>query len=58
MYFKVIKVCSQPLILQLNITFKQPLNKDKFPEICTKKANAVSVHKREDKMLAKIVSSY
>ena len=48
----MIKICSQSLTLLLKIIFEHFLKIDKFPEI-RKKANAVPVRKREDKMLAK-----
>ena len=49
---KVIKTCSQSLILPLKIIFEHSLKKGKFPKIW-KKANVVPVHKKEDKMLVK-----
>ena len=49
---KMIKICSEPLILPLKIIFEHSLKKGKFPEIW-KKANVVPVHKREDQMLVK-----
>ena len=49
---KMIKTCSQSLILPSKIIFEQSLKKGKFPEIW-KKANVVPVHKKEDKMLVK-----
>ena len=53
----MIKICSQSLTLPLKIIFEHSLKKGKFPEIW-KKANVVPVHKREDKMLVKKLSSY
>ena len=49
---KMIKICSQSLILQLKIIFEHSLKKGKFPEIW-KKANVIPVHKKEDKMLVR-----
>ena len=49
---KMIKICSQSLILPLKIIFEHSLKKGKFPKIW-KKANVVPVHKKEDKMLVK-----
>ena len=49
---KMIKICSQSLILPLKIIFKHSLKKDKCSEIW-KKANVVPAHKKEDKMLVK-----
>ena len=49
---KMIKICSQSLILPLKIIFEHSLKKGKFRKIW-KKANVVLVHKKEDKMLAK-----
>ena len=52
MIIKMIKICSQSLVLPLKIIFEHSLKKGKFPEIW-KKANVVLVHKKEDKMLVK-----
>ena len=52
---KIIKICSQSLTLPLKIIFKHSLKKGKFPKIW-KKANVVPPHKREDKMLVKIIA--
>ena len=49
---KLIKTCSQLLILPLKVIFEQSLKKGKFREIW-KKANVVSVYKKENKMLVK-----
>ena len=49
---KMIKICSQSLILPLKIIFEHSLKKGKFPEIW-KTANVVPVHKKEDKILIK-----
>ena len=49
---KMIKICSQSLILPLKIIFEHSLKKGKFLEKL-KKANVVPVHKKEDKMLVK-----
>ena len=49
---KMIKICSQSLILPFKIIFEHSLKKGKFPKIW-KKANVVPVHKKEDKMLVK-----
>ena len=49
---KMIKTCSQLLNLPLKVIFKQSLKKGKFREIW-KKANVVSVYKKENKMLVK-----
>ena len=49
---KMIKICTQSLTLPLKIIFEHSLKKGKFPDIW-KKANVVSVHKREDKVLVK-----
>ena len=49
---KIIKICSQSLILPLKIIFEHSLQECKFPKIW-KKANVVPVHKKEDKMLVK-----
>ena len=53
-YIKMIKIFSQSLTLPLKIIFKHSIKKGKFPEIW-KKANVVPVHKREDKILVKII---
>ena len=45
---KMIKICSQSLILPLKIIFEHSLKKHKFPEIW-KKANVVPVHKKRIK---------
>ena len=50
----MIKICSQSLTLPLKIIFEHSLKKGKFPEI-SKKANVVPVHKKEDKMLVKML---
>ena len=49
---KMIKICSQSLILPLKIIFEHSLKKGKFPKIW-KKANVVPVHKKEHKMVVK-----
>ena len=49
---KMIKICSQSLILPLKIIIEHSLKKGKFPKI-SKKANVVPVYKKEDKMLVK-----
>ena len=49
---KMIKICSQSLILPLKIIFEHSPKKGKFPKIW-KKANVVPAHKKEDKMLVK-----
>ena len=49
---KMIKICSQSLILLLKIIFEHSLKKGKFPKIW-KKVNIVLVHKKENKMLVK-----
>ena len=51
----IIKICSQSLTLPLKIIFKHSLKKGKFQKIW-KKANVVPPHKREDKMLVKIIA--
>ena len=54
---KMMKICSQSLTLPLKIIFEHSIKNGKFPEIW-KKANVVTVHKREDNMLVKKSSSY
>ena len=49
---KMIKICSQSLILALKIIFGHSLKKVKFPKIW-KKANVFPVHKKEYKMVVK-----
>ena len=49
---KMIKICSQSFILPLKTIFKHSLKKAKFLKIW-KKANAVPIHKKEDKTLVK-----
>ena len=51
---KLIKICSQSLILSLKITFEHSLKKGRSPKIW-KKANVVPVHKKEHKILVKII---
>ena len=45
---KMIKICSQSLILPLKIIFEHSLKKGKFPKIW-KKTNVVPVHKKKTK---------
>ena len=54
---KMMKICSQSLTLPLKIIFEHSIKNGNFPEIW-KKANVVTVHKREDNMLVKKSSSY
>ena len=47
---RMIKMCSESIILPLKITFQESLKKEKFPEIW-KKGNAVPVHKKKANLL-------
>ena len=49
---KMIKICSEPVIIPLRITFQESLKKEIFPEIW-KEANVVPIHKKEDNTLIK-----
>ena len=51
----MIKICGEPITVPLKIIFEQSLKERKFPEIW-KKANIVSVHKKEDKNLVKTIA--
>ena len=53
----MVKICSRSLISPLKSIFEHSLKKDKFREIW-KKANAVPVHTKEDKILVKTLWSY
>ena len=55
---KMIKIRSESLTLLLRIIFKQSVKEGRFPEIW-KKANVVSVYKKEDKKpLKKLLSNW
>ena len=49
---KMIKICSEPVTVPLEIIYEESLKKGIFLEIW-KKANAVPMHKKEDKTLIK-----
>ena len=49
---KMIKICSEPVTVPLKIIYEESLKKGIFLEIW-KKANAVPMHKKEDKTLIK-----
>ena len=48
----MIKICGESITVPLKIIFEQSLKEKKFPELW-KKANIVTVHKKEDKNLIK-----
>ena len=48
----MIKICNESITIPLKIIFEESLKNGVFPEIW-KRANAVPVHKKEDKNLAK-----
>ena len=54
---KMIKICSQSLILPLKIIFEHSLKKGKCPKIW-KKANVIPVHKKRRQNVGKKLSSY
>ena len=49
---KLIKLCGDSLIYPLECISEGPLQEGKYPD-CSKKANVVSVHKKESKSLIK-----
>ena len=54
---KIIEICSESLTIPLRIIFEKSLKEGKSPEIW-KKANAVAVHKKEDKSLLNFLKNY
>ena len=49
----MIKLCDKSITYPLKLIFEASLQEETFPS-CSKKANAVPMHKKEDKKLLKI----